>query len=97
MRITILEACYLVTIPTGIALGAFFLDLLIFPFEISTIYDSHAIAGSYLFKNVLNQSYFVMFSINAALLTLAVLYSILRLKVSLQSIDTIYFKLFAQR
>lgn len=37
--------------------------------------------GSYMFYNVVNRSYFTMFSINASILVVAILYSILHLKV----------------
>lgn len=56
VRVTILEVCYLTSMPVGIALG------------------------SYLFNQVLNKSYHLMFTINASLLCLAILYSFLNLK-----------------
>lgn len=56
IRVTILDACYLVTIPVGVALG------------------------TYLFTSVVNKSYSVMFMINASLLFLAIVYSVVVLK-----------------
>ncbi|XP_017786230.1 PREDICTED: proton-coupled folate transporter [Nicrophorus vespilloides] len=56
LRVTILEVCYLATMPTGIALG------------------------SYLFTQVTNRSYTIMFSINASLLLLSILYTSIFLK-----------------
>ncbi|CAH0564017.1 unnamed protein product [Brassicogethes aeneus] len=56
IRVTILEVCYLASMPIGIALG------------------------SYLFRNVVNQSYSIMFTINSSLLVLAIVYSLLRLQ-----------------
>ncbi|KAF7281514.1 hypothetical protein GWI33_004594 [Rhynchophorus ferrugineus] len=54
IRVTLLEVCYLATMPIGIALG-------------SLIYSR------------VNQSYMIMFTINASLLVVAILYSLLRL------------------
>ncbi|XP_031621409.1 thymic stromal cotransporter homolog [Contarinia nasturtii] len=56
LRVTLLEVSYLVTFPTGIALG------------------------SYLFNKVFNHSYFIMFSINAVILSTSILYAIVNLK-----------------
>ncbi|XP_031354714.1 solute carrier family 46 member 3 isoform X3 [Photinus pyralis] len=56
LRVTILEVCYLATMPTGIALGKF------------------------LFSDVTNRSYTIMFIINASLLVAAIIYTGLRLK-----------------
>ncbi|CAD7081522.1 unnamed protein product [Hermetia illucens] len=56
LRVAILEVCYLVTIPTGVALGSF------------------------LFNNVLNASYAYMFTVNASLLIVALIYSLIMLK-----------------
>lgn len=39
------------------------------------------ILGSFLFNNILNQSYFIIFSINAVIVMLAILYSMFNLKV----------------
>ncbi|XP_030751845.1 proton-coupled folate transporter [Sitophilus oryzae] len=55
IRVTLLEVCYLATMPTGIALGSF-------------IYSK------------VNQSYTIMFIINASLLGAAILYSFVRLE-----------------
>lgn len=55
-RVTMLDVCYLSTMPTGVALG------------------------SYLFNQVLDKSYSIMFIINASLLALGILYSIVHLK-----------------
>lgn len=57
IRVTILDACYLSTMPIGLALG------------------------SYLFTYVVNESYVVMFALNAALLAIAIVYTILHLQV----------------
>lgn len=56
LRVTIVEVCYLATMPTGLALG------------------------KYLFSNVTNQSYSILFIINASCLFLSLLYTTLRLK-----------------
>ncbi|XP_020282165.1 solute carrier family 46 member 3 [Pseudomyrmex gracilis] len=56
LRITILDATYLSTMPIGVALG------------------------SYVFTHVVNSSYTIMFMINASLLALTILYSLLMLK-----------------
>ncbi|XP_026465627.1 uncharacterized protein LOC113368295 isoform X2 [Ctenocephalides felis] len=56
LRISILDVCYLSTMPTGVALGSF------------------------LFNEVTNRAYDIMFAINASMLALAVIYSILRLE-----------------
>ncbi|XP_055378626.1 solute carrier family 46 member 3-like [Condylostylus longicornis] len=56
IRVTILEVVYLVTVPTGVALG------------------------SYMFNNVLNKSYTWMFSINASLLIVSIIYTFVALK-----------------
>lgn len=56
LRVTIVEVCYLATMPTGVALG------------------------KYLFSNVTNQSYSILFIINASSLFLSILYTALRLK-----------------
>ncbi|KAK9752753.1 Major Facilitator Superfamily [Popillia japonica] len=55
LRVTIVEVCYLVTMPTGIALG------------------------KVLYNKVTNKSYAIMFTINASLLFLAIVYSFIRL------------------
>ncbi|RZC34752.1 MFS 1 and/or Sugar tr domain containing protein [Asbolus verrucosus] len=55
MRVTLLEVCYLATMPTGIALGSF------------------------LFSQVTNRSYAIMFGINVGLMVLAIIYTFLRL------------------
>lgn len=62
-RVTILDACYLSTMPLGVALG------------------------SYLFTYVVNQSFMVMFSLNASLLVLSIIYTVLHLKVTLPNSD----------
>ncbi|XP_055695671.1 solute carrier family 46 member 3 [Lutzomyia longipalpis] len=56
IRVTILDVCYLSTMPTGVALG------------------------SYLFSNVVNRNYSVMFMINASCLLAAIIYSLIHLK-----------------
>ncbi|XP_022916345.1 probable peptidoglycan muropeptide transporter SLC46 isoform X2 [Onthophagus taurus] len=56
LRVTILEVCYLATMPTGIALG------------------------KVLYSNVTNKSYSIMFTINASLLFIGIIYTLLRLK-----------------
>lgn len=56
LRVTIVEVCYLATMPTGLALG------------------------KYLFSNVTNGSYSILFIINASLLFLSLVYTALRLK-----------------
>lgn len=55
-RVTILEVCYLATMPAGIALGKF------------------------LFSNVTNRSYSIMFAINSTMLALSVIYTFFALK-----------------
>ncbi|XP_044742228.1 solute carrier family 46 member 3-like [Chrysoperla carnea] len=55
-RISVLDGCYLSTMPIGIAIGR------------------------YLFTNVLGKSYAKLFSINAALLAISIIYSVLVLK-----------------
>lgn len=55
------------------------------------------LSGSYLFNKVLDKSYSIMFIINASCLVLAVLYSILRLKVSRNSKTRSQCELFAIR
>lgn len=57
LRVTILDVCYLSTMPIGVALG------------------------SYLFSNVVNRSYIIMFAINASCLVAAILYSMFHLQV----------------
>lgn len=57
IRVTILDACYLSTMPIGVALG------------------------SYLFSYVVNKSYVVMFTFNACLLFISIIYTSLHLKV----------------
>lgn len=81
MRITILEVCYLVTIPTGIALGMVFHWFYFSAYFVN--FQSNSFSGSFLFRDVLNRSYFIMFSINATILFVAILYSIFRLKVGI--------------
>ncbi|GAB0092924.1 proton-coupled folate transporter [Sergentomyia squamirostris] len=56
IRITILDVCYLSTMPTGVALG------------------------SYLFSNVVNRNFSIMFMINASCLLAAIIYSLFFLK-----------------
>lgn len=56
LRITILDAIYLSTMPTGVALG------------------------SYVFSRLVNLPYTIMFIVNATLLVLAIVYSLLWLK-----------------
>lgn len=56
LRVSIVEVCYLATMPTGIALG------------------------KYLFSNVTNESYSILFIINASLLFLSLLYTLVRLE-----------------
>lgn len=56
MRVTILDACYLSTMPIGVALG------------------------SYLFNHVVGRSYVIMFTLNASLLFLAIVYTVLHLR-----------------
>lgn len=56
IRVTILDICYLFTMPTGVALG------------------------SYLFNYVLDRSYSKMFAINASLMFLSIVYSLIVLK-----------------
>lgn len=58
IRVTILDACYLSTMPIGVALG------------------------SYLFSYVVNKSYVVMFTFNACLLFISIIYTTLHLKVT---------------
>ncbi|XP_026464994.1 proton-coupled folate transporter, partial [Ctenocephalides felis] len=55
LRISILDVCFLSTMPTGVALG------------------------SYLFNDVTNRSYSIMFAINASMLMLTLVYSFLKL------------------
>lgn len=56
LRVSIVEVCYLATMPTGIALGR------------------------YLFSNVTNESYSILFIINVSLLFLSIVYTLLRLE-----------------
>lgn len=56
LRVTILDACYLSTMPIGVALG------------------------SYLFSYVFARSYIIMFSLNATLLALSILYTAVHLQ-----------------
>lgn len=56
LRVTIVEVCYLATMPIGVALG------------------------KYLFSNVTNQSYSILFIINASSLFCSLVYTALRLK-----------------
>lgn len=60
IRVTILDACYLSTMPIGVALG------------------------SYLFSYVVNKSYVVMFTFNACLLVISIIYTTLHLKVKVK-------------
>ena len=87
LRITILELSYLVTFPTGIALGMY---SLVVHLGLSQYSDSHRnktftlftyFLGSYLFNHVVGKSYSIMFSINAAFVVAAILYSAFCLKV----------------
>lgn len=78
IRITILELSYLVTLPTGIALGIQYLSHLIE--ESLKISNKFLFLGSYLFNSVFDQSYMIMFSINAAFMVSAILYSAIFLK-----------------
>ncbi|KRT81904.1 membrane transporter, partial [Oryctes borbonicus] len=55
LRVTVVEVCYLLTMPTGIAIGKI------------------------LYNGVTNRSYAIMFTINASMLLLAILYTFLRL------------------
>lgn len=59
LRITILDACYLLTMPTGVAIG------------------------SALFYKIFDKSYGLMFVVNSSCLVLAIIYTIIVLKVSL--------------
>lgn len=88
LRITILELSYLVTMPTGIALGMQFyysaisIKICSRNIMISLIRQSNfPLLGSYLFNHVVGKSYGIMFSINAAFVTTAILYSAFCLKV----------------
>lgn len=56
IRVTLLEVCYLATMPSGIALG------------------------SYLFRKVTNRSYAIMFTINASLMLISIIYTLFVLK-----------------
>lgn len=80
LRVTILDACYLLTFPIGIALGTTPTSLFsVFLFGAS--FNICFFPGSYLFKLV-GHSYSIMFSINASIMVAAILYSAIRLKVT---------------
>lgn len=77
LRITILDVCYLSTMPTGVYIGAK-IDNSLFV----SLTHLFSIAGTLLF-NYFEKSFTKMFIINASLLLLSIIYSLCNLKVIL--------------
>lgn len=78
LRVTILDICYLSAMPTGVALGGhIYIKRAV---KQKNTYAIIFILGSYFFNNKLNKSYANMFAINASLLALSIIYTLIFLK-----------------
>lgn len=74
LRVTLLEVCYLASMPIGIALGNFI-------YRCVSLLCQNPLYQQFLrYFSKVDESYTIMFIINASLLAAAILYSMLRLQ-----------------